>query len=433
MIPLVPEFETADQMLASLYTALMSAQTAKELLDKGDKTRRELDAIWHVIRNNFVSDERVRNALPESVVDLPAAVRYGTPYNFLGGKNPRSIDWLETNGYCIDTLSIGPSSIPHAGRGAFAKKSFNEGDIILPLPMVHLERSVLDIMEGDDVHSKQLILNYSFGHKDSSLLLYPYSSTSNFINHGSKKANAKVIWATDDLTEFHNDTWFSMSPNDLVDTDHTGLLMLLVATGPIKEGDEVTIDYGSDWENAWNSHVESWSSESMHQSAAELNESEKQIRTIFEDPYPVSTVCHYNYLGDNEASAPGPLPSTEDVVLLKQKLNEIETHAETWYDQGGRKTMSGDHLRPCVVIARHLAQSDEDEDTYTVQMMNRGGFHERDPIPEGTNHYVKGVVRRAILFADSPHTSTQQNVKAFRHEIGFPNDIWPDSWKDSRD
>jgi hypothetical protein len=164
-------FEVADEMLAKFWGGVEASANKQWLTQE----------VWDAIRE-FVT-ERVRNALPESVFDIPRAAKDGTVHNFLGGNNPRSLDWLQSNGYCMDTLTIRPSSIPHAGWGAFSKKAFKAGETILPLPMLQIERDELDILGEQGVQSQQLILNYCFGHKHSSLLLYPYSSTSNFVNH----------------------------------------------------------------------------------------------------------------------------------------------------------------------------------------------------------------------------------------------------------
>ena len=234
-------------MLAPLWVALQTSRNIKQLFDeKDDNIQQEMQILWHVIRNSFVSDERVRNALPSSIEDLPRASMYGAAHNFLRGDNPRSLEWLETNGYCMDTLSVRKSTIPQAGRGAFAKRGFNAGEIILPMPLIQMDRRSLHVIKRNTVHSHQLILNYCFGHKDSSLLLYPYSSTSNFVNHGGKEANTKVVWAEEgDRTGFHKESWLSSTPENIMEQSHTGLLMMLVATRDIAKDEEVLIDYGS--------------------------------------------------------------------------------------------------------------------------------------------------------------------------------------------
>ena len=47
-----------------------------------------------------------------------------------------------------------------------------------------------DNEENIDHMSKQLLINYSFGHENSSLLFYPYGINVNYINHNSKSPNA---------------------------------------------------------------------------------------------------------------------------------------------------------------------------------------------------------------------------------------------------
>lgn len=340
-------FEVADEMLAKFWGAVEASANKQWLTQE----------VWDAIRE-FVTDERVRNALPESVVDIPRAAKDGTVHNFLGGNNPRSLDWLQSNGYCMDTLTIQPSSIPHAGRGAFSKKAFKAGETILPLPMLQIEREELDILGEQGVQSQQLILNYCFGHKHSSLLLYPYSSTSNFVNHNGKGANAKVVWAQNDPTGFHKAEWFNLTTKDLIEKEHTGLLMLLVATRDIDKDEEVTIDYGSDWLEAWEKHVQNWSPDSMQMSAAEMNESKKQLETIFEDrnPNPVMTVCHYKSSFEHETfeHSPGPAPnmfvdrSDNDIQSLKEKLPWIESHAVIWNDHNDA------YLNSCEILAISL-------------------------------------------------------------------------------
>jgi hypothetical protein len=42
----------------------------------------------------------------------------------------------------------------------------------------------------------------------------------------------------------------------------------------------------------------------------------------------------------------------------------------------------------------------------------------------------EGVVREAITFLEKPYQSDQFLQEAFRHPIGIPDDIFPDSWRD---
>lgn len=142
--------------------------------------------------------------------------------------------------------------------------------------------------------------------------------------------------------------------------------------------------------------------------------------------------CHYQYVAAQDTVPEDPHGvldenDNDEPEELKKKLPLIEASARTWHDIG----MSGRYLRPCIIFARYPG-NDTGGDTYLVQMFNQHqAVDGTESIPSDQKHYVKGVPRKAILFADSSHTSNQQNVKAFRHEIGFPdNDIWPESWRD---
>jgi hypothetical protein len=126
----------------------------------------------------------------------------------------RPIDWLKQNGICLDILSVAPSTLPGVGRGSFSKRAVEKGEVVASTPVVHFDRSELEIVEQsteheekipgaykhgiqytDKVTGKQLLLNYCFGHPDSNLLLLPFSPGVNFINHNSDKANAIIRWS----------------------------------------------------------------------------------------------------------------------------------------------------------------------------------------------------------------------------------------------
>jgi hypothetical protein len=101
----------------------------------------------------------------------------------------REIDWLNEHGLCLDGLRVAPSTIPQAGRGAFATRKFVKGEIISPVPVVHIERQALQMYQENDDNfienhgEQQLLLNYCYGHPQSSILLFPYAPAVNFINH----------------------------------------------------------------------------------------------------------------------------------------------------------------------------------------------------------------------------------------------------------
>jgi hypothetical protein len=158
----------------------------------------------------------------------------------------KPVDWLKRNGICLDTLSVAPSTLPSVGRGAFSKRAVNKGEVVASSPLVHFDRSELEIVEQstelkekipgahqhgiqytDKVTGKQLLLNYCFGHPDSNLLLLPFAPGVNSINHNSEKANAFIRWSPVSAN-FGLESYLQASPSFILDFDLTrGILVRL--------------------------------------------------------------------------------------------------------------------------------------------------------------------------------------------------------------
>lgn len=419
---------------------------------------------WDVIRSEFAHDARKSNASPRKVSELHEVATSDLPWYFLPN-NPRTVDWLDENGFCLDSMERRVSSIPHAGYGAFAKTSIPKGTIVTPVPLAHLRRSDLHVQSNADVdgavsHQRnphQQMLNYCFGHVESSMLLYPYSNPPHSINHNGVDANAKLVWSPP--ARYHSSDWFNKSTDDILAEKYPGLMMHVVATRDILPDEEVTLDYGREWEKAWQDHamrveenrrIDEADGNSRRVSAAEMNHRQEEPRTIFEqvdDPYPdnIATVCHYDFQHTdhmNESKYPpfyadrvkqpsglfGSLHPAADTTEELQRTNEIYDEiikkAPSWeYDD-----LSGRYLRPCKIIGRE--QDDQDDTKYVVRVFNRDNMHEEEKIQNAREHYVQNVPRSAILYIDKPYTSPAHDVNAFRHEIGIPSDIFPTAWKD---
>mmetsp|Transcript_17838 Transcript_17838/g.48513 ORF Transcript_17838/g.48513 Transcript_17838/m.48513 type:complete len:842 (+) Transcript_17838:153-2678(+) len=179
------------------------------------------------------------------------------------------VDWLEENAYCVDNLRWNPSTLPDAGRGAFAKRFLKEGDIIAPAPLLTVKRGDLDIFEAKKVDGnyrhyldmdrkigEELLLNYAFGHKDSNLLLVPYSPVVNFINHNGREANAYIRWPDPGHPAAMRDPqeWLERDPLDVLN-ESGSVMMEIVALRDLKPGEEIFLDYGPAWEEAWQKHA----------------------------------------------------------------------------------------------------------------------------------------------------------------------------------
>ena len=119
------------------------------------------------------------------------------PHESLGDSSKRPVEWLRSNGLCLDHIQPAISEIHHAGRGAIATRYLPKHTVVAPLPLLPIQsRDALKVKRG----GWQLLLNYCFSHPQSSLLLVPYAPVVNLVNHASRdQANVKVQWSTSNL------------------------------------------------------------------------------------------------------------------------------------------------------------------------------------------------------------------------------------------
>eukprot|EP00978_Attheya_sp_CCMP212_P025674 scaffold83052_cov59-Attheya_sp.AAC.1 len=344
--------------------------------------------------------------------------------DYVDGRND-----LQDTGVCLDQLSVKPSTQKGVGRGAFAKRAVELGEVVATTPVLHLHRHSLhvfaqsiqppeqqivpinnpyDIEYTNQVVGDQLLLNYCFGDsKDSNLLLLPYAPGVNFINHAHPphEANARIQWST----AFNETSYLRHMPaREFYDTpveEWKGTLVLeFVATRNIEPGDEIFIDYGDDWVRAWEKHQVEWPKEKAKgytsaQVYEEIHGDEQPIRTQEEqklDPYPpnLRTACYFD-------------------------------------DENGGDS---ECLRPCDVMKRYEKGSDGttmyDVTVYRIESVHENAFEHEKPcgnIPKG-GIVVNELARQSVVIVDKPYTSDVQLVNAFRYEMGVPDGLYPTQW-----
>ncbi|KAL3923533.1 MAG: hypothetical protein SGILL_001601 [Bacillariaceae sp.] len=381
-----------------------------------------------VLEAKEIWDSRTLNALHtatwEDILEATEAFDIGV---LLQPNATRSIEWLDAHGGCIDHIVPEYSTIDGAGHGAFAKRDLPKGTIVTVTPAVHFpDRKVMnmyfekDAEDGQQVRDMesgpsghQLLMNYCFGHPQSTLLVCPYGAGVNYINHNQTKANVKVHWAPHGSFN-HDSKWLETYPKDMMWESSTKLAMEYVALRDIQEGEELFLDYGNEWETAWQKHVEEWAGAMTepeeYVSAHQMNliNGESPIRTKQEqdvEPYPANLGinCHY---------------------ALRQSIWEelVET---SWEGTHGGPLDYIDEIGwlrdykgfPCVILNR-----DDTNDMYSVALQ----FTEDG---EDFEELVQEVPRQAIMFVDVPYTTDIHLIGAFRHAIGIPDEIMPEAWK----
>jgi len=333
--------------------------------------------------------------------------------------------------------------------------------LVAPAPLVHIaDKSAANMYEerignrGNIVRNdtamiqRQLITNYMFGHPNSTVLLFPYSSNVPYINHHSTEYNAELRWATD-APWIHNEDWLTKPVSFLEEQWQSGLMMEFIALRDIQPGEEVLINYGDDWQKAWDEHLKNWKPISPESDYNNLtmwtklakasngkdgyirmevfnNDKKIPIKTVEEqlvEPYhsALQIMCRVNvnhrhaYLFELE-TVPFFTRQWESVYDMPMDADEIHSHK-------------------CNITERYDnedSSDDEDEEAtghqyyYSVmvdvikQVGDEGKVEER--------HEIESVPRHAIEFINLPYTSDAFLKNSFRHEMQLPNGMFPKAW-----
>ena len=413
-IPLFGDLEAATE----LYQSYQNLKTSLTNLSS---------EIAHDIWTTFVSetafnDSRVIGAfrLGNTEEDFRLLKEYPTLTDVRIHQSRRSQDWFTKYGTCADHIRAGRSTIHQAGRGAFATRNLPAGTVVALVPLMHIvNRTRLDMYDliqdstgryrpdkEKGVTGHQLLLSYSFGHNESSMLLLPYSPMVQLVNHNQTRVNVKIRWA-DPARSSHDPDLLTADPSQL-DSDMTGKVAFeLVAISDIQEGDEVFLDYGDEFEATWQEHVKNWKPQPVdvnYTSAETMNarkRSGERLRTVFEaikDPYPsnVEIKCHRAFL-----------------------------HTDRWKKafQGTRKDKAA--------FLHHLnfRRSIFECDILRFEDIKGTTFYTAVLYGDDENHLLENVPKEAFLFVDKPYSTDIFLSRAFRRDIRIPDELFPAAWR----
>ena len=421
-IPLSDDYPRAERL----------AKKFVQIREKHFQANEELaEELWELSRYQIGSlmwESRIMNALPYVVEDVEKAAKFKIA-SLHQPSAIRSNEYLQKHGRCMDSIRPGPSTLEskQAGRGAFATRDFPNGSIITGTPLHYLlDRDLVTIYRMelrstnsstgeetwvrhvDDVVGYQMMLNYCYGHPQSTVLLCPYGSNIGYINHNKTLANVKVQWSQDGII-MHNQTLVETEPLS-VDDYKVSLAFDYIATKDIQEGDELFLDYGDHFEEAMNAHMARWqppNNEGSNYTPAEVfNEDNMNspVRTEEEqknDPYPdnLQIRCHSGLVHSH--LKPG------------DNLTSWETRERGY---------------PCCILHRY--PSEKYGYLYKVELklpLDEVGRQYKDDI---FNYFQKkDVSREAIKFFNVPYTSDLFLPNTFRKEIGIPDDMFPEHWR----
>ena len=291
-----------------------------------------------------------------------------------------------------------------------------EGSLVAPTPLLHIpDRLRLDMygdttdpLTGEEYRDignpigRQLLLNYCFGHNSSSILLCPYGFYTAYINHNTSP-NTKIIWSTDSM--YHNSSileepvhYFDNVWSSVVGFDY-------VAVRDIQEGEEITIDYGKEWEDAWYAHVQKWVPQEGYK---QLNiDKTSPLKTFDEDE---------TMYGD-------------DINVFAEFSFDSINEGKTEWDEDELGT--DDHnVHRIIKRTKKQGGNKEGEPGYYVYdlelMVTLEGEH-----GEVAPYTVTNVPRKAISFFYKHYHSDMFIKGAFRHEMVIPDAMFPAAWRNS--
>lgn len=341
-------------------------------------------------------------------------------------KIPTPVKWMTPNdpiAFCVDVFTVQKSDVA-PGWGAFAKRSFQKGQRVISSPVALLHRNLLEIMEQyvsndgelsfkDNIKQWQLLLNYAYGHPESNLLFLPYGPGGiHYINHAShgQEPNVRVQWSTSELSD---NSLLEMSVLKAMNKDGSRLFVDYVTLRDIHPGEEILLDYGKMWEDAWQMHVDAWhysTREDPTVRAAHDIRTEKEngnLRTLLEqeiNPYPenIMTACLY-----------------QAVEQYRDESSGEEVHFHTW-----EKDNEG-CLRPCILLERRTLNTTTVYDVLAQQINNHYVSPECS-LPNDIEH-VHQVPEDMIFLVDTKSDELQPG--SFRHEIHVPDEMYPLQWR----
>eukprot|EP00531_Pseudo-nitzschia_arenysensis_P009432 CAMPEP_0116142152 /NCGR_PEP_ID=MMETSP0329-20121206/14755_1 /TAXON_ID=697910 /ORGANISM="Pseudo-nitzschia arenysensis, Strain B593" /LENGTH=762 /DNA_ID=CAMNT_0003637367 /DNA_START=124 /DNA_END=2409 /DNA_ORIENTATION=- len=373
----------------------------------------------------------------------------------------RDTNWIKSNGICLEHLLPKKSTLPDAGLGGFAQYGVPTGEIVVPTPVLQTvykdiltlyERDV-NVMEDPEQHKlgKGLLYNYCFGRSDSSMLLCPLTSAM-LINHCSMRTkecgpdgpNAVVRWSSGWDVDSH--VWRNRTLEE-IDAKFGRILSLeVVATRDIAPGEEVFIDYGVDWENAWKKHVEKWKPPEKPPhfvTVQDANEREEEpimknlisgnLREIVDHSH-IFLACQY--FTDKDVDYSGSKYDGSGLKITDWRLWDDETILRMFADDGESfeygdpeegYTTHGEYTHwPCSVL------KDEGDDKYTVRIhqtplestYTRRTLWDIYKFPRILTNYPRDSIRYFVKPEDQDHALPN----AFRHHVGIPDGVYPEHW-----
>lgn len=196
------------------------------------------------------------------------------------------------------------------------------------------------------------------------------------------------------------------------------MVMDVVATRDIQPDEEVFIDYGEEWDAAWEEHVRNWRSPCHGSRMSSLFIAEMNDDKFFPKYHEWSddhfSVCAQQEYSEFVETKPITAEGKENQDSSTQHPQEI-----TLEDEGFKYSSSDARRVPCKIV-----KADPETETFKVILFyaHRSEVEIHPSMPE-----------KDLEFLPKPYRSDMHLSGAFRHEIKIPDDMFPRHWMDLMD
>ena len=452
------DYADADQVLEKVLAYMKRFEKDFQKKKKGAELQEDiLDFVLDNILTNTAGKraKAIRSLIPANPRKLQAVKDAGGTFAYRNRDMVKSRDWLQRNGICIDDLQMGPSTIPDVapGYGVTASRDFAEGEILTVSPLLFIadeevlamyqiiSKTVLEDDEETETREKttvyeynydnpqigqQMLMNYAYGHAQSSVLLVPTAPVVNLINHASEgfEANAYVDWS-DHPNMPNTYEYLQLSVEDLRELDSGAplLVMKVVASRDIKKGEEILIDYGTEWENEWNNYKQTF--EETYPRGKWPVKAEDVLLKYENSPYPVGLTTEYNPYPPNVITA--CYIQAQPVGDGVPKYDENDNEIMQWTGPKTLNEYDGHILTVCDLMSRKVDNTHGFLYTVKAQVLEKDGTATTEELQT-----IHGVPHAAITLFDRPYTADLHTPNAFRRWISFPDERFPQTWRNLR-
>lgn len=448
------DYEKADQLLDKILEFMnahgdgMSDKLKDEVLDFMLDTVLEGAAGKHA--------KVIRSLIPSHPAKLQRVKDAGGTFSYRNRDIVKTMDWLRVHGQCVDNLRMGKSTIDDAGRGAFAKRDMEGGTVISPVPMIPiLNEEVLElysettaVVVADNIKKSDavkdyvlddtkpptghhLLLNYCFGHPESSLMLLPTAPMVNLINHAPtpSSVNAVLRWSKHDSVANDHDL-HDLSLSDWNRHKTRPIVLELVATRDIQEGEEILISYGAGWAEAWQTYKEGFVALTLGKGFTKWPLKALDMRYMYKDkPFPTQ-ISHGQLPYPQGVVTACFLETVDDLPDGQPRKNAAGQQLLQWLGPLKFLDFAGQNLVICDVIDRQEIVSNDSSKpvSYNYTVLTRLKDMSADKLLE-----VRNIPHNAITLVDRPYTSDVHLVGAFRRWINFDDQKFPQAWRNVRE